>query len=137
MTALHRSLVLIGLTVVTVVAGVLPASAGFGDTASVPTTVSTATVAPPTAVGTAGSWCFLGFGARVSWTPSPSPDVSGYVVTGHRSNGTTFVVARTGPDAVTASQTYWASGSVHTFTVTAQTPYGWTATSAPSEGFRC
>ncbi|MCF6508688.1 hypothetical protein E9549_14930 [Blastococcus sp. MG754426] len=137
MNAVRRALAVTGLAAALVAGTAVPAAAGFDGTASVPTTISTEVVQPPTAVSTAGSWCFLRFGVRISWSPSSSPDVSGYVVTARRSNGTTFVVGRTGARGTSVSETYWASGQSYTFTVTAETPYGWTATSAPTAAVSC
>ncbi|MGY2004607.1 fibronectin type III domain-containing protein [Blastococcus sp. SYSU DS1024] len=137
MNAVRRALAVTGLAVAVTAGATVPAWAALTGTAALSTTISTPVIQPPTAVSTAGSWCFLGFGARISWTPSTSADVSGYVVTARRSDGTTFVVGRTGPQGTSVSETYWASGRSYTFTVTAETPYGWTATSAPTAAVTC
>jgi len=50
MTATHRSLLLTGLTAAVVAGTGLPASATYADTAAVPTTIATGTVAAPASI---------------------------------------------------------------------------------------
>ena len=139
MSTARRALTVAGLAVALASGGSLPAWAGFGDSTTVAAGISTGTVAPPTAVDTAGSWCLLLSDAHVSWTLSKSSDVSGYLVTGHREDGTTFVVGRAGSQETSLSAMYLTLtlGYSYTFTVTAETPYGWTATSEHSEAVQC
>ncbi|WP_347059753.1 fibronectin type III domain-containing protein [Blastococcus sp. HT6-30] len=137
MNTARRALSVAGLVLALAAGGALPAWAVFGDSTTVAAGISTGTVQPPTGVDTAGSWCLLVFEAHVSWTLSESPDVSGYLVTGHRGDGETFVMGRTGPQQTSLSATYLTLGHRYTFTVTAETPYGWTATSDHSPTVRC
>ncbi|MGY1914359.1 hypothetical protein [Blastococcus sp. SYSU DS0973] len=139
MNTARRALSVAGLVLALAAGGALPAWAVFGDSTTVAAGISTGTVQPPTEVDTAGSWCLLLSDARVSWTLSTSPDVSGYLVTGHREDGKTFVVGRTGPQETSLRAMYLtlALGYSYTFTVTAETPYGWTATSDHSPAVQC
>jgi len=198
-TAARRSLVLAGLTLAVLVAGVLPAWASF--TASVPggpVPVSTGTVAPPTGV-TETDRCTTttttvervtttdpttgrkttstkvtqtqansetnvessttttkaGPGPNqtttttvtkdtdllvtVTWTPSVTPDVSGYLITARLNTGEVWAVAQTPADATSFSARVDASYLEYEIRlqVTSLTPYRWTATSPPTAALTC
>jgi hypothetical protein len=135
-----RTLVLVGLMAgLFALLGVTPANAAFSTRTTVtPMSIGTVTVQAPGAVkGTVacgGSTSTL----NLSWTASSTPGVTGYVVRIVFSDG----YAQTMP-AQTA--TTW-SGSVNKYyvtattvhmTVTAETGYGWTRESLPSEELSC
>jgi hypothetical protein len=121
--------------------GPSPAAATFTTRALGATTASTATVAPPTGLSTAGSTtCVLGlttsYTVRVTWTASPTARVSAYRVT-----ETVGGVPRAPVDVATTSFSRVASkaliGSVtHSIAVQARTDYGWTSTAA-TVGYTC
>jgi hypothetical protein len=141
MTGIKRALATLGLALSIVLGTVLPASATFSDTESLPTmSISTATVtAPGTVTGSltcGGSNSTMG----VTWVPSASPGVSGYRVTTRFSDG--FVQSEVVNGAATSS---W-SKSITTYNVTAYsvrysvatlTTYGWSTQSALTGSFRC
>jgi hypothetical protein len=137
MTGIRRILILIVLTVAVIAGAGIPASATYADFSAVSHTVETLTVQAPKDVSTSGSWCFVGFGAHISWTPSTSPEVTGYTVTEYLDNGTSSVIAQTGPTALSIDRTTWGNGRTHFFTVTTRTSYGWTAESPRTAGLRC
>jgi hypothetical protein len=118
----------LGLTATPALAG-LAASATFS-----PVTVSTPAIAPPItvrAVARCGDRLSL---ATVTWSRSSTGDVTRYTVTAHRSNGATTVLTST---SGTSATTPLARGTTYSFTVTAVTPYGWTAESTKTGTVRC
>lgn len=115
----------------------LPAWATLADQAATTVSVSTATIAAPTGVSTAGSSCSGTFGLRLSWTASPSARVTGYSVTVYRGDGTTGVVTTTGSATTAFSGTYARGYQNYSFTVTTRTAYGWTAESAKTAPIYC
>lgn len=128
-TALLALVMLIGLGV--------PAEAAFSRQRALPTTsIATATMAPPTAVTARAASCSSGrwMTVTVSWSPSTSSRVTGYVITAYRSDGQVVTVGQTSGDSTSAQisvdklDTGMASAA---FTVTA-TLLGWTAESAAS-----
>jgi hypothetical protein len=152
MTGIRRLVVATGLATAVVVAGGAPASAGFSESAPLATTtITTGTVTPPSRVEVKNVTCTTTVdpltgavtstvNAMVEWGRSiNTPGITGYRVTAHLSNGTTFVMAQT--DASTyeaygsASQAYLAYSP--RFSVTTLTSYGWTAESAKSAVLTC
>jgi hypothetical protein len=137
-TALRRSVLLVAAAIVTVVGlTVTPAQAGFDDTAAMATlTVGSATIAPATNVragALCGSWLSLG---SVSWSPSPSKDVTGYTVVAYRNNGPATSLGTTN-GTTTSVSTFIANGSTYSFSVTTVTSYGWMAEPARTGTIRC
>lgn len=134
-----------GLAVVAITAAVLlglagPALAGFRATWTSPVvSFTTETVPPATGVTAVLNSCNNGrwMNVTVSWTASPEPRVSGYVVTMRRSDGSTATVGQTSASVTSLSTTVdkLTSSSV-TFVVTAQLA-GWTADSLPSGAITC
>jgi hypothetical protein len=150
MTGIRRALVLIGLTVAVMVGAAIPASATFAETVSLPNaTITALTVAPATRVeakGTCETVTDPATGAvtstvhaKVEWQRSTSPGITGYLLTAHLNDGTSYVMARTDASADevwgSAPQEYLAKKP--TFSVTTLTRYGWTALSARSEVLSC
>ncbi|MGY1841451.1 MULTISPECIES: hypothetical protein [unclassified Modestobacter] len=129
MTRARRALVVGAVSLATVLGLTAPAQAAYTDTATTTATVGTATIAPPTNVGTRGTWCFIWFSTRVTWAPSTWPDVIGYRVTAQTSGGGSTVVAQTDASTTSASVSGYQTNRSLTFTVTALTSYGWTAAS--------
>jgi hypothetical protein len=142
-------------TVVTLIGGLVllvpatSASAAVKDTASVRTTgITTVDVAAPGHVSTTGTRCVSAWNngtwatrldAQVSWTASPTPGVSGYLITAVFSDGTRYPVLQTGASATSASgsyDAYYATQNIRV-TVTALTSYGWTEESAQSGVIKC
>jgi hypothetical protein len=132
-SSLRRSLLLVAAAVAVLVGLTGPAQAAFNGKATMaPLTVTTTTVAAPTNLSAAGTWCDTAtLHARLSWTPSASPKVSGYTLTAYA--GTTVVESLTVPAGqnsfgIDISRSY--PTSAIQVTVTAQTTYGWTKESA-------
>ena len=142
MTAIRRSALTLALTLTAVLGSAgdtAPAQASFADSASRTTSIATATVAAPSNV--TGSLVCGKTSATMgaTWNLSPSPRVSGYVVTVHFSDGFTQVV-NLGPTATSWSATiqpYYVTAFSITYTVTATTDYGWSTASAPTGSFQC
>jgi hypothetical protein len=137
-----RRLLLTALTAALVIGslGMTAADAAFGDSAAL-----TAMKVTSTTVAAAGSFSgSLSCGASnstmsASWTASPTPGVSGYLITVYFSDGFTQTVQ------LGSTATSW-SASISTYNVTAyqvrysvttQTGYGWTKESATTAWFVC
>jgi hypothetical protein len=133
----RRGLILIGLTMCLVV-GIGPAWAGFSDSASVGTTVSTDEVAPPQSINVNSS-CQAGqISVDISWQASKSQRVSGYTVTAYLDKTSTVHVATTDAATTATSWTWTATpGTSYEFTVTTLTEYGWTAESPKTQAVTC
>ncbi|GHE09387.1 hypothetical protein [Klenkia taihuensis] len=129
------ALVLLGAAVAVPLASPGPAAASFTTRVVAAATATTASVAPPTSPGTAGSTaCVPGlttsYTVRLSWTASASARVSSYRVT-----ETVGGVARA---PVTVSTTSWSRTAsktllttvTHQLAVVAVTSYGWTSVPA-------
>jgi len=131
------------LVALTIVIGLgVPAQATFARQRALPqTSVVTATVAPPTNVAAQVASCSNSrwMTVTVSWSPSTSSRVTGYVIKAYRGDGQVTTVGQT--DAVTSS-TQVSMDKFNTgltsaaFTVTA-TLAGWTAESASSATITC
>ena len=150
MTTTRRILVLAGTILTVMIGSSIPASATFADSVGLPTmSVSTLTVQAPTQVEVQGSCTsttdpFTGVvtttvHAKVEWWRSPSPGVTGYRVTAHLNNGTSYVMATTSAIADEVFGTADAGYVAYQprFTVTTLTSYGWTALSAMSNVLTC
>ena len=156
MTSLRRSLVVIGLAVATALAlTITPAQAGFDDTTAATLTTSTVTVAAPTSVtGSARcwttNWSYTNNGvttsgttttmrATVSWTASKTRGASGYDITAHFADGTSYPIATVGAGTTSVTQDVDGSYSNQNVrvSVTTLTNYGWTAQSAKTGAIRC
>jgi hypothetical protein len=140
MTALRQKALLLALTVAIIVGGAgSTASASFADSASVATAISTGTVAPPTNVVGALNCTSPDSTMSATWTASPSPRITGYVVKVTFSDG--FSQVKPVPAGATSwsapiskyNVTYWAVQ----YSVIAQTAYGWTAESSKTGWFQC
>jgi hypothetical protein len=148
-THVRRVLVVLATAAAVVLGICAPASALFGDRATLPTmTAETHTVIAPTQVE-AKPICTTtvdpSTGAtttrmtlKIEWWRSTSPRVTGYLITAHPKNGTPYEFTRTGStdeaylvadDALVAAEPR--------FTVTTLTAYGWTKTSAMTSVPRC
>ena len=126
---IRRGLLLFGITVAVILGVSFPARASFSAERTLQTTVTTASVAAPGDVSTAGSTCLLIFNARISWTPSDSARVTGYTVIAYFDDGSSSLVAETGATTTSVGHTYLPSLRRYWFTVTTKTDYGWTAES--------
>jgi hypothetical protein len=126
--------------------GLLPvvsADAAFKKSRSLPSMgIATRTVQPVTDVAAVLSSCSntRWMNITVSWTGSPTAGVTGCLVNAHRNDGSTMTVAQTSAGTTNPSTTVdkLSSGAtIVTFTVIAQTGYGWTAESASSGSLTC
>jgi hypothetical protein len=154
-SSLRRSLLLIAVAAATLVgltAG--PALAGFSDSASIPVTIGTLTVAAPTGVTTNGTYCsttttYDAYGtasttstlhARASWTASTTTrGVSAYRVTAWFPDGSGYPVGDVPASTTTVAMDVdaaYASQGIRV-TVTTLTSYGWTAQSPTSGALTC
>jgi hypothetical protein len=153
--SLRRNLLLVLITIATVIgltAGT--AQAAFDDKAALtPLTVSTLTVAAPTGVNTAGTYCSTAISyvngvsystrtmhATVSWKASSTTrGISGYRVTAWFPDGSSYPVGDVPAGVTTVSMDVDGSyGSQNIrVTVTTLTSYGWTTPSAKSGALTC
>jgi hypothetical protein len=150
MNTTRRALVLAGMVLAVMIGTGIPASATFADSAAIPTmSVTTGTVAAPIQQEAIG-WCTTTVDpvtgvatttvhAKIEWWRSASPRVTGYRVTAHLNDGTSYVMATT--DA-TADEVFGNPPHAYLqyqprFTVTTLTAYGWTAESARSNVLTC
>ena len=143
MARLARRLVLISFAVAISLIMSTPATATFAVTRSVPSlVVTTAVVQPPTNVAAVLASCSNGrwMSVTVSWQPSTSARVSGYVVKAYRNDGQVTTVGQTDGAATSANTTVdklGAGSTSVTFSVTTLTDYGWTAESTQSAQMTC
>jgi hypothetical protein len=138
MNRIRRGLILLGLTVAVIVGASIPASASFGDSVVVRTTIATATVAAP---GNFVGKLTCGRPATMSatWSLSGTTRVSGYLVSVYFSDGFVQTV-QLGPTATSWSTTidpYYVTAYSINYTVTTQTAYGWSKESAHTAAFQC
>jgi hypothetical protein len=138
MNRIRRGLILLGLTVAVIVGASIPASAGYGDSVVVKTTIATTTVAAP---GNVVGKLTCGRPATMSatWSASGTARVSGYLVSVYFSDGFVQTV-QLGPTATSWSATidpYYVTAYSIDYTVTTQTAYGWSKESAHTGTFQC
>jgi hypothetical protein len=138
MNRIRRALILLGLTVAVIVGASIPASAGYGDSVVVKTTIATTTVAAP---GNVVGKLTCGRPATMSatWSASGTARVSGYLVSVYFSDGFVQTV-QLGPTATSWSATidpYYVTAYSIDYTVTTQTAYGWSTESAHTGTFQC
>jgi hypothetical protein len=138
MNRIRRALILLGLTVAVIVGASIPASAGYGDSVVVKTTIATTTVAAP---GNLVGKLTCGRPATMSatWSASGTARVSGYLVSVYFSDGFVQTV-QLGPTATSWSATidpYYVTAYSIDYTVTTQTAYGWSKESAHTGAFQC
>ncbi len=140
MTSARRVAAVLGLAFGVVVGGSIPASAGFGDTVRVGTTLTTQLVAAPGDVSGAVVCTEPDSVFSLGWTRSSTPRVVAYRVTLHHSDGS--IVSRDVP----ASQSSWTTtvpnhrlkqGSSFRASVTTLTDYGWSTQSPLTGSFTC
>jgi hypothetical protein len=142
MTTTRRILTLIALVTGVLFASGAAAQAAFTDTAQVagaPMSVATGTVAAP-ASGPGSLTCrSTSATMALTWTPSTSSRVSGYLVTVYFSDGYTQTVQKAATDTSwsQAITLYNVTAYSVRYSVTTQTDYGWTAESASTGWFRC
>jgi hypothetical protein len=142
MNAIARSALTLALTLAVALGSAgtaTPAQATFADSEVRTTAVSTATVA--TAVAFTGNLTCGKSSATMSatWSASPSPRVTGYLITVTFSDGFVQTVQKA------ATDTSWSApinlGYVSLFSVqysiTTQTAYGWTTESPQTASFKC
>ena len=123
------------------------AQAAFSARATLPVTAATVTVAPPSALSTAGTHCttdtYGGWSTRrmhatVSWKASPTRGVTGYQITAVLANGTVHPI-----DTVPATTTSVSQSEDAAFAegarvrITTLTSYGWTSTTAQTGALTC
>jgi hypothetical protein len=138
MNRIRRALILLGLTVAVIVGASIPASAGYGDSVVVKTTIATTTVAAP---GNLVGKLTCGRPATMlaTWSASGTARVSGYLVSVYFSDGFVQTV-QLGPTATSWSATidpYYVTAYSIDYTVTTQTAYGWSKESAHTGTFQC
>jgi hypothetical protein len=141
MTAIRRVAAVLALALTVVVGSSLPAAATFSDKAVLTTTsASTLTVDAPGAVTgklTCGS---SNSTMGVTWTPSTSRGVSGYLVTVTFSDGYEQVTEVPGASTSSWSRsitTYNVTVFSVRYSVTTLTTYGWFTQSGLTGSFRC
>lgn len=142
MIALRRIALMLVLTVVTALGGIAataPAQATFAASRSVSTGITTATVAP--AVAFTGYLTCNKSSATMgaTWSASPSPRVTGYLITVYFSDGFVQTVQMAATDTSWSAPInlgYVALYSVQ-YSITTQTAYGWTIESARTQWFKC
>ena len=138
MTVIRRILALNLLTVAVVIGASVPASATFADAVAVNTTIATTTVAAP---GNIVGKLTCGRPATMSatWALSPTPRVSGYLVSVYFSDGFVQTV-QLGPTATSWSATidpYYVTAYSIQYSLTTQTSYGWSKESPRTASFQC
>jgi hypothetical protein len=138
MNRIRRALILLGLTVAVIVGASIPASAGYGDSVVVKTTIATTTVAAP---GNVVGKLTCGRPATMSatWSASGTARVSGYLVSVYFSDGFVQTVPL-GPTATSWSATidpYYVTAFSIQYSVTTQTDYGWSKESPRTATFQC
>jgi hypothetical protein len=146
MNGIRRGLLVLGLTVAVTLGtagSTAPAQATFADSAAVSTTISTGTVAAPTRVEAKWVCTTTPEGTtttevKIEWWRSTSPGVTGYLITVHEADGSSYELARVGP---TDEIYYHADEQLYAaqpdFSVTTLTSYGWTAQSLMAEVSTC
>jgi len=140
MTDARRVAAVLGLAFAVVLGSSFPASAGFGDTVRIATTLSTQLVAAPGDVSGAVVCTEPDSVFSLSWRLSSTPRVAAYRVTLHHSDGS--VTRRD----VAASQSSWTTtvpnhrlkqGNSFQASVTTLTDYGWSTQSPLTGSFTC
>lgn len=115
------------------------AHASFADSATVATSIATATVAAPTNVQGSLTCGRNSATMGATWSLSTSARVSGYTVTVYFSDG--FVQqAELGPSATSWSASidpYYVTAFSVQYSVTTRTDHGWTKESARTGAFQC
>ena len=136
----RRALTLTAVTAAVLIGGNVPASATFSEAVTVPTTVGTATIAPPTQVE-AKTLCTTTVDpvtqvatttskVKIEWWASTSPGTTGYRVTVHPSDAPAYILTTTGPtDEVYTSPTS-IGGTDPRISITTLTGTNFTAASA-------
>jgi hypothetical protein len=152
-TTLRRTAALVLIALATVLGlTVGTAQAAFTDNATMATlTVGTTTVAAPTGLSTAGTYCstvttyYNGVAsttttlhAQLSWKASGTRGLSGYRVTAWFPDGSSYPVGDVGTSTSVAMDVdgSYASQNIRV-TVMTLTSYGWTAESARSAALTC
>jgi hypothetical protein len=139
MTTIKRALVLLGVLAGLMVTTSLPASATFSVSRSLPTTtINTIVIAAPTNV-VGGLVCAPTSTMSVTWTPSTSPQISGYLISVYFSDGKVQSV-QLGATATSWTKTiaqYNVTAWSIQYSVTTQTTFGWTKESAKTVSFQC
>ena len=141
MTTATRFLTTLGLALTIVVGGGIPASAGFGDTVAVGTTLATQVVtAPGNVTGVVTCNEPHDSSLTLTWTRSSTPRVVTYRVTLHHSDG-----SLTNRD-LPATATSWTTdvpnhrlkqGNSFQASVTTLTDYGWFTQSSLTGSYSC
>jgi hypothetical protein len=139
MTAIRRVLVLIGLTVAVMIGAAIPASATFAESVSIAgPTVTTITVPAPINVEVKNVSCtstadpaVSTVSAMIEWQRmATTREGTGFRVTGHQSDGSTFEMARTGATTFEVVGSWKVNRALSPrISVTTLTRYGWTAQS--------
>jgi hypothetical protein len=148
MTRIGRLLTLLTLFVGALVGtagSTAPAQATFSDsTASVSTSIGTATVAPVGSfVGamncTGGTPQLPKATMSATWTASTSARVSGYVLQIHWSDGAldSIQLPKTATSWSHTTDKYWVTAYSVQYSVTTVTDYGWTTRTALTPSFQC
>jgi hypothetical protein len=139
MNRIRRGLILLGLTVAVIVGASIPASAGFGDSVVVKTTIATASVAAPGNLVGKLTCGHPNATMSATWSQSGTARVSGYLVSVYFSDGFVQTV-QLGPTATSWSKAiadYNVTAYAINYTVTTQTEYGWSKESAHTAAFQC
>lgn len=137
-----RGLVLVGLAAIVFTAlGMSPANAAFSTRTSLtPVSVSTGTVTAPGAIKGSLACGRTTSSIGVSWSPSSTARVSGYLVTVYFSDGyveTMPIQPATATSWSGSVDTYYVTATTLHMTVTTQTSYGWTKESSATAELSC
>jgi hypothetical protein len=123
------------------------ARADFSARTTLPVSTATVSVAPPTGLSTAGTYCTTTtydwgttrtMNATVSWQPSPTRGVTGYQLTALLTDGSTYPIGTVAAGTTSASQSEDAAlAEGARVLLTTQTSYGWTSTTASTGALTC
>ncbi|WP_104524697.1 hypothetical protein [Blastococcus atacamensis] len=140
MTAIRRTVTVVGLMLAVVVGSSIPSSALYSASTTITEPVSTGRVAAPSSLTIEDSCRGWWYEATVSWPASTtSRGVTGYRVMAHLNTGESVVMAET--DAATRSVYQQVNASYLNYqprlSVITLTSYGWTAETPRSAVLTC
>ena len=135
-----RAALLLLLTAGLIAASALPSTAGWSDAATVSTSVSTATVGPPTDLTSRTTCRGQTATVNLTWKAGTAPRVAGHLIRVSFGGGAYQDQATVGPTATSwtgSTDVFYVTNYTITFTVWTLTEYGWTAESVPTARIVC
>jgi hypothetical protein len=139
-TGIRRVAVLALVVAALLLGSSLPSWATFSDTAAVTTTVTTATVVPPTNLTSRVKCVGSDAAVTLNWNASTSTRVSGYLIRVHFGGGAyqdQTTLAATATSWTGTTPVFYVNNYTITFTVWTKTTYGWSAESAHTARILC